>query len=228
MVEGGNPEAAVRLLHGALKELKEVIASAEKMAASVKQSSRACYFDHSEAMNSSAFLSKPVAVGGDGWQRPSPDGTFAFCDQLLVPSPATLCSRATPEIFTMIAAASMYNLGWIRHRAGLWSGRSSDLLASKRMYELAAATLGSLPSHSEEWIDEAVLQLRCCLYNNLGHAYEQLGETETGRCILVSLIDLLEESADYVDDTMSDDDFDFYAQYLGMDPNRSFCTAQTA
>ena len=232
MVQDGNTEGAYQLLRCALAEVKEAIAGGKQIvgpAISVRQTIQ------TESMctvfsNTRAFRTNKIQVRNEVCLGRNADGAFAFYDKLLLPSLTATreAGAGSHEVLAMAAAALMYNLAWIRHKIGLCHGTSAHLLGAIQLYELAGATLSDLTIHLDDWIVAGVFQLKCCICNNLGHAYEQLGEAEKGRQVLASLVDLLDESELYVSDPMSEEDFDFFVQYIAMNPNLSFCTALSA
>ena len=151
------------------------------------------------------------------------DSTFEFSDRFfLLPSS---CDDQSPEDLSLLSFLVLYNMGTIRHQIGLCTGRSSELIKAIRMYAFAVSTVETLPLGAI-----STVRVLCSLYNNMGHAYEQLGAFQYSQACMERLLNILHatQQSPHCDQMLTADDCDFYYQYFGMGPGKTFCAAPTA
>ena len=152
------------------------------------------------------------------------DGTFAFCDRMFLLS--SLSGEAANDL-SLVTLLTMYNLASVRHRVGLSTSSSGQIIKAIRMYELALATAENIPD-DPRW-DGIVLRVRCCLYNNMGHAHENLKSTQQSRFLLECLLNCLQQNDFCVAQAMyGSEEYEFFLQYVGFSPYCSFRAATAA
>lgn len=168
--------------------------------------------------------SVPAVLDYDGELDKHSLGTFAFCNRMFVWSSLTGQICQDLPLMTMLA---MYNIGSIRHLVGLNKGSATEIRKAIHMYELALSTMDNIVK-DPRW-DDIVLRVCCCAVNNLGHAYECLRDTQKSSWCLGRLHEVMFENVFAVQNTlMHDDDFEFFLQYVGLNPSLAFNTATAA